>query len=225
MAKSRYLPRTDSDRVVWLNNFANKFAVIAAQLNLTADVESVNNDAAVFEYIVNRVESYNSTKQRLVGFKKLLRDGPALKELSMLSIPAEPTPPAKLVGGIFPRIARLVQLIKHSTNYTEFLGKELGIIGSEMMIDEKRMKPNLKLSIKGGRNVEIQWTKGNADALHIETDKGNGWRFMAVDTVPPYTDPTPITTPATWTYRAIYLVDDERVGLWSDMVSIAVSGV
>ena len=45
---------------------------------------------------------------------------------------------------------------------------------------------------------------------------------MAIDTVPHYTDTTPITTPATWKYRAIYLVDDERVGTWSDIMSVTV---
>ncbi len=82
-------------------------------------------------------------------------------------------------------------------------------------MDKTIVKPILKLVFKGGQ-VEVQWIKG-ADALLIETDKGTGkWEFLAVDTVPHYTDTTAITTPGTWKYRAMYMVSDERVGQWSD---------
>jgi hypothetical protein len=84
------------------------------------------------------------------------------------------------------------------------------------------MKPILKLVFKGGE-VEIQWKKGKADAIYIEADKGAGtWSFLAVDTVPHYTDTTPITGPGIWKYRAIYLINDEKVGQWSDVASISV---
>jgi hypothetical protein len=83
------------------------------------------------------------------------------------------------------------------------------------------MKPTLRLSITGGQ-VEVQWNKGMADAVRIETDKGAGWQFLAVDTVPDYLDTTPNTTPAVWKYRAMYIIADELVGQMSDVVSINV---
>jgi hypothetical protein len=58
----------------------------------------------------------------------------------------------------------------------------------------------------------VQWTKGDADALRIETDKGSGWQFLAVDTVPHYQDTTPICGPALWKYRAMYLLEDQPRG-------------
>ena len=69
----------------------------------------------------------------------------------------------------------------------------------------------------------MQWSKGAADAVYIETDKGAGWQFLAVDAVPHYIDTTPITAQAVWKYRAIYLIADEKVGQMSDVVSINVS--
>jgi len=46
---------------------------------------------------------------------------------------------------------------------------------------------------------------------------------LAIDTVPHYTDTQAITAPATWKYRAMYIIADEPVGQWSDVASIAVS--
>jgi len=84
------------------------------------------------------------------------------------------------------------------------------------------MKPFLKLVNKEGK-VEVQWKRGDADALRIEVDRdGKGFQFLGIDTVPHYTDTTPITAPATWKYRAMYLIDDEHVGQWSDVISIVV---
>ena len=48
------------------------------------------------------------------------------------------------------------------------------------------------------------------------------FQFLAVDAVPHYTDTTPITAPAVWKYRAIYLIADEKVGQMSDVISINV---
>lgn len=224
MAKSHYLPQSDQDRVVWLNNFANKFSLAANGLSLVGDVASVNNDAAMFAYIVNRTELITAHKEQLTNFKNLLRNGPiSPAPLPVQGLPTMAAPPAQVAAGIFLRVSQLVARIKNSPTYTEALGKELGIIGAEIAsVDEEVLKPAIKLVIKGSRAVEVQWTKGKADALHIETDKGNGWQFLAVDTIPHYTDPTPFTGPATWKYRAIYLINDETVGEWSDTMNITV---
>ena len=124
--------------------------------------------------------------------------------------------------GIFPRIAQQVQRIKSYPTYTEAIGKDLSIIGAEQEQDPDTMKPAIKVLALGGQ-VEVQWVKGGADAVRIETDKGAGtWQFLAVDAVPHYIDTTPITGPAVWKYRAIYIIADERVGQWSDVVSINV---
>jgi hypothetical protein len=190
---------------------------------LAADVTSVNNDATMFTYLVNLVETFTTAKEQRVQYKNLIKDGPLGKVSG--AVPTAPTvaaAPAAVASGIFPRIAQLVQRIKNSPTYNEGIGRDLGIIGADQSADSVMFKPVLKLLMKGGQ-VEIQWIKGNADAIYIETDKGTGtWSFLAVDTVPHYTDATPITAIGHWKYRAIYLVTDERVGQWSDVASITV---
>jgi len=225
MAKDYFLPRTDMDRAVWLTNFANKFAAVAAGLGFTpADVTSVNNDAAMFTYLLNQVETYTTAKELRVNYKNLIKNGPLGSPGGAAPVaPTVPAAPTLVAPGIFPRIGQLVQRIKNNPNYTEAMGHDMGIIGSEQSNLRVEMKPVLKLVMKGGQ-VEVQWTKGDADALMIETDKGSGsWQFLAIDTVPHYPDTTTITTPSVWKYRAMYMVNDERVGQWSDVASITVS--
>lgn len=226
MAKNNYLPRTDKDRVIWLNNFANKFAANATTLGFTtAEVTAVNNDAAMWAFLVLLAEIYTTAKKQRVDYKNLLRDGPLGKAGGAVPVaPVTGAVPTVVAPGIFPRIAKLVQRIKSATAYNEAIGKDLGIIATQAQaFDAVNMKPTLKLVIKGGQ-VEVQWTKGDSDGIRIEVDRGTGtWSFLAIDTVPHYTDTTPITGPAIWKYRAMYLVNDELVGQWSDVASIAVS--
>jgi hypothetical protein len=224
MAKIHYLPTSDKDRTVWLNNFSAKLAPVAASLGiLPAEVTSVANDAANCTYAVNNVEIMTTNKEQRVTYKNLILNGPLGKVAgSPPALPVIPAAPAAVAPGIFPRTGQLVQRIKNSSNYTEAIGRDLGIIGAEQLMDAAMMKPVLKLVFKGGQ-VEVQWVKGDADAVHIEVDRGAGtWQFLAIDTVPHYPDTTAITAAATWKYRAIYILDDERVGQWSDIASITV---
>src|SRR5258708_4021523 len=224
MSKAGYLPRADKDRSVWANNYSTKFATAAPGLGLTAaEIAQANNDTAMFVYLISLVEQYTTAKEQRVNYKNLIKNGPIGTPGGALPVaPAAGVVPTVVAPGIFPRIAQLVQRIKASPTYTDAIGKDLGIIGAEQTVDTASMKPSMKLMFKGG-HVEVQWAKGDADSIRIETDKGSGkWEFLAIDTVPHYTDTTPVTAPGTWKYRAMSIVSDEQVGQWSDVLSIAV---
>jgi hypothetical protein len=61
--------------------------------------------------------------------------------------------------------------------------------------------------------------------LQVDRADGKGYVLLAYDTTPGYTDTTPFpATPAKWTYRGIYRVNDKQVGLWSKPVSVTVGG-
>ncbi len=224
MSKAGYLPRGDKERVIWLNHFATKLAVHAATLGLPpADVTGIANDAAMFSYLMTQVEMHTKAKEMRVNYKNLIKDGPIGANAGVLPMPVPAiAPPAVVAPGIFPRLAMLVQRIKYSPTYTEAIGKDLGVISKQSSGDTTLLKPKLKLVMKGGQ-VEVQWVKGIADSIRIEKDAGAGWEFLAVDSIPHYTDKTPITSPATWKYRAMYIQRDAPIGQWSDTASIGVS--
>ncbi|MDB6025987.1 MAG: hypothetical protein JWM68_2210 [Verrucomicrobiales bacterium] len=89
------------------------------------------------------------------------------------------------------------------------------------------MKPILTVEMQAGRPV-VLWKKQGMDGVEIWVDRsdGKGFVFLATDTQPDYIDtaPLPAARSALWKYKAIYLQAGERVGQWSDVVSIALAG-
>ena len=222
MSNQHYEPNQDDAKVTWLNTLATGIAQYAATLGLTpADVTAAQNDAAYFKYMNNSADAYVSAKQSWVDYKRFMRTAP-------LGTPAGAIPQAPNTGvaptlvapGIMPRIHALINRIKSNPNYTDNIGKALGIVGAADSTDISTMKPVLKLAIKGGQ-VDIKWTKSISDAAKIEVDRdGKGFVMLAVCTVPHYIDTFIVAAPSIWKYRAIYQQHDVAIGLFSDVVSI-----
>lgn len=225
MAKNFYLPKKDKDKAVWLTNFANKLPSHAAALAVTAaEQTSVTNDANMFAYMIALVETFTTEKEERVNYKNILRDGPAGSPLgAMPTMPVIAAAPTAVQPGIFLRVGQLIARIKKHSGYNTDRGTDLGIIGAEQVVDTVNMKPVLKLELTGGK-VNVKWNKGDTDAIRIEAIKtGTAFAFVAIDTEPDYLDNTPLpATPAVWKYRAMYLIANEPVGQWSDVVSISV---
>jgi hypothetical protein len=94
--------------------------------------------------------------------------------------------------------------------------------------DWATLQPVFTASIVGGQ-VVIKWNWGGyaafLDAIEFQVDRndGKGSVLLTIDTTPGYTDTQPFPAAKTvWTYRAIYQVNDARVGVWSQSVSVAV---
>lgn len=178
----------------------------------------------MYSYLVNLADIFTKEKEERIKYKNLLSDGPIGSPAGIFpTVPTLPAAPASVTPGILVRLRALVQRIKKNANYTEAIGRDLGIIGAEQTVDRATMQPKIKLVFKGGQ-VEVQWTKGDADAIRIEklTGTATTFSFLAVDTVPHYTDTTAITVAAVWKYRAIYLYHDQPIGQYSDVAQIAV---
>jgi hypothetical protein len=91
-------------------------------------------------------------------------------------------------------------------------------------VNTDTVQPILKCVLRGGQ-VNLTWKKGKFSGIQIEKDSGNGFVSHDKDFSPDYIDTTPVpTSGATWKYRAIYLMNDTKVGLWSDIVTVSVAG-
>jgi len=87
----------------------------------------------------------------------------------------------------------------------------------------------LAASFQAGKPT-IEWKKGDSDGIQLIVDRGdgNGYHWLANDSTPDYPDTEPLPPlgqSATWKYKAIYLLDDEQVGQWSDELVVTVQGV
>ncbi len=227
--KAAYFPNDDQGKADFMDNLAVKLPGYATVLGLTpADVTSVVNDAAMFNYIMDMQEAYKTNKQEVTRYKNILRDGPLGTPLG--AVPVPPTlgaAPALVPGAIFDRISKLAMRIKGNPAYNEAIGEDLGLVGDEQVIDIPNLKPVLKSRLDAGRPLII-WKKGPANSIDIYVDRkdGSGFVYLANDSQPDYLDtfPVPAGMPsAIWSYKAVYRIGDEQVGQFSEPISVTVT--
>jgi hypothetical protein len=228
MAKTYYMPRIDKERAAWLKNFGVKFGGYSPTFGfVAADVTSVLNDSNMFIYSLDTIETFKTELRERTQYKDILRDGPLGSVLGAVpSVPTLPAAPAIVAAGIFPRISAIVKRIKAHPNYTEAIGKDLGIIGSESVEVFAIQKPILSITKEGG-NVIIKYTRGSADGLQIFSKRGSETAFtqLAVITKTTYKDTRPNLIPGqpeTRIYQAWFTKDDTIIGQISDDVTFVV---
>jgi len=229
MAKLYFMPSTDEGKNGLMLNVATRLPGFQPTLTAItlADVTNQAADSLYFNYILTCVVATTTYGREWTAYKNAARNGtgPTLGPLPVAPVIA-PAPPA-VAPGIIQRFLALVARIKTSPGYTDAIGQALGIIGAEHTQDPTTAKPVLVLTIAAGL-VIVGWDKGDMTGLELHVDRGDGkgFVFLALDTVPDYTDTfeLPAGQAGLWKYMAIYRQGDDRVGQWSDTVSIAVAG-
>ena len=59
--------------------------------------------------------------------------------------------------------------------------------------------------------------------IWVDRGDGKGFVFLTIDTTPGYTDTQAFPAALTkWSYKAVYRMDEQQYGLWSQPVSITV---
>lgn len=228
MAKAYYLPTDDAGKASWLSSLANKLPTYQTALGLSAaDVAGTQADAIYFAYVLQVQSDVATYSQQCTAYKNAARSGTGPSLGTAPVAPAAVTAPPAVAPGIFTRATSLVNRSKVSLGYTESIGMALGMIGTDPNIDVTTLKPVLTADLVAGQ-VVIGWMKYGMDALEIHVDRGDGkgFVFLAIDTVPDYNDTAPLPPAgqsALWKYMAIYRQADERVGKWSDVISLAVA--
>jgi len=226
MAKDAFLPRTEPGKRKWINNWDPKLATYAPDVGVTpAEVTQAAADALFFNYVCDAHDQHNKTTRDWTAFKNAAASGNTMGSLP--TTPALPTAPPTVPPNIFGRNVALALRIKQHPNYTEAMGQDLGIIGAEQTTDYTSLKPSLKIILQAGHPI-IGWRKQGMDSLELWVDRGDGkgFVFLAIDTVPGYTDTAalPAGASAVWKYKGIYRESDVQVGQWSDVVSTPVMG-
>ena len=226
MAKNYYLPKDDSGKAELLEHLANRLPAYAETLEISAlDIAGLQADAEAFRDAIACTNAIQANARHWTAFKNFQRDG-GVSVNPRPHVPDLPAPAQDVAPGIVPRLTALVSRLKTARNYNEAIGRDLQIIGAEQTVDTGDWKPALDLGMQAGHPV-IKWPKGDADAIEIWADRGDGQGFSlaTVASGADYTDTTP--TPATgavWKYKAIYRLRDAQVGQWSGVVSVAVGG-
>ena len=146
--------------------------------------------------------------------------------------PGFPAAPPSVVPGVELRFRTLVRQIKEvNPNYNPSIGAALGLEDAyQTGPNYATLAPALDV-VLGDMNIRIAWNwSGYASYLNeceLQVDRGDGKGFvaLAVGRILGYADTEPFpATPVQWTYRAIYHAGGNRVGQWSQPVSLTVGG-
>jgi hypothetical protein len=235
MKRNTYYPSRQGDQAVWLTNFKTKLADYAAALGLTpAQVAALVADSNWMIYLLlTWLPAARTWAQSATDALAEAGSGSGVDPQKLPEFTAPPLPDGTVPvsPGALIRIFVAVQTIKDSPKATEVICTDLGIIGAEKTApDFTILAPVLQLSISGYQ-VFIKWGWGKfaafLDSCEIQVDRndGKGFVLLTIDTTPNYTDTHPFpSAPTKWSYRAIYRVDDQPAGVWSQPVSIIVGG-
>ncbi|MEO7933877.1 MAG: hypothetical protein ABIT76_12035 [Chthoniobacterales bacterium] len=230
MAKSDYISSNDEAFSAQLLTFKTNIPAYATTLGVTpAVVTSQAADSDYFAYVLTGQGLMRNGSQQWTSWKTIARNGGTPPPTGAPMPPAFPASVTATAPGIEVRFRALVKSIKAHANYNISIGEALGIEGTqETAPDLTTIQPDIEASVSGNR-VNIDWGWGGKGAfldqceLQVDRSDSKGFVFLSIDTTPGYTDSTPFpATPTKWTYRAIYRVNDQQVGLWSKPVSVSV---
>jgi len=202
MPKSDFIPRTDSDFLVWHDQFKTSVLAQAATFGLVAaDTTPITNDNTDIHAKVTSVNSTSAIATQAVADKNTSRAN-ANKHARALA-------------------AR----IKAHPAYTVALGSLLGIEGPQDTTDLTTSKPTLTGIDQTGGVVELDFDKSISDGvnLYAKRDGDADFVFLARDTASPYIDNRPLlvaTKPELREYKAVYVQSDAEIGLFSDEVVV-----
>jgi hypothetical protein len=200
-----YIPRKDSEKVIWNNNLIAKIDVEGNVLGLTP--------AEITE--IRAVASNNSTT--IIAnddAQTAARVAKAAKDAQL-----------KMGNKVLRAMARKMKSI---SNYTIAIGTNLGIIGDDPTVDYSTYQPRIKASVMPGR-VRIDFVKDGLNGMNLYARlKGqSSWVKLAYDSFSPYEDNRPLSlanTPEHREYMAIGVIRDEEVTLSSDIIEAVYGG-
>ncbi len=172
-----------------------------------------------------KVETF---KKDWITFKNILKKGESnIISNNAPTLPVLDVAPNSVAPGIVFRFTTMVNRLKSHQNYTTAIGQNLGIeFSAAQKLDLDNAQPILKVVMRAGK-VNLDWKKGKFEGIIIEKDSGAGFITLDKDLHPNFIDNSVMPLggqSAIWNYRAMYLFGDDKVGLWSSVVTATVAG-
>ena len=215
----------------WLDNYYGKLPLYGTTLSvIAADVTASVNDAKYAKYVLgswlSAVRSFSPSTTDAVD-DVLTGSGTGVMVLPGFTAPALPTGVVAQLPGTLTRIFALIGKMKLSAGYTETIGTDLGVVGSE---ETDKSAPKFLIEMLQGANYQsskLVFYKYGHMGVHIESRRGTGaWEFLAIDTESPYVDDRPLLvagTPEIREYRMRFWDKGTANGDWSPVQKTTLS--
>jgi hypothetical protein len=144
MTRNSYYPARIGDQALWLSNLRNKIANYQAALGYTAgDITTLQADADYCIYLLGTwlpaVRRFGESATAYL--EQILNGSGTMATLPTFALPAAPPPPAAVMPGALRRIFVFIKNLKTRSGYSEAIGEDLGIIGSESDENEAPPRP------------------------------------------------------------------------------------
>lgn len=208
MVRARYMPRSDGDLLVWLDNFSKQIATHGATVGLdAAGVKALQDRSTAVATAVAEDEKAYAGWRSAVAHSAEVKDG-SLRAMA----------------------ATIAHLDTHPS-CTDAIRAALRITPPATSAQSAALGTyKVPFTVEGlpGR-VVVKWRKGALDGVNVygQRDGEKEWTLLARDNRPPYDDLRPIAQPGSSEvrrYRLIGVVDDREVTPPSDIVSISIAG-
>lgn len=200
-----YKPTTDGGQLVWYPNFLDKLPTYATVLNLTAGevTDAVASCNAIVDAILD--DQNHRSEAAMARAIKLQTQG---------------------IEGA--KVNNLVARLKTSSGYSDAIGQDLGVVGSNIPFDPTTYRPLLRVtSVIGG--LRLSWVRGQAQVMKVYTrlQGQTEWKVLTMSTSTFFDDRTPLVNPLVpeiREYMVCGMVKDAEVGQPSDIVSGVFAG-
>lgn len=200
-----FVPRRDSQLVIWLENLSQKLSSYGKPLGLSAT--EVTSAQTICTDIVAAIKHDEQVRQQWLGA-------------------VEATQAQK--GSGLPALRTLIARMKVAPGWNATMAKEMAVVRAGSPTPQPAAmdsaKPRISVDTVAGR-VQIKFVRRPFEGLNVYTrKKGEGtWRFVARATKSPFVDPTPIAIANSAEVREYYALGvrkDVEVGQPSDIVVI-----
>lgn len=233
MKRNDYYPRARAEQPEWYLNLAAKMVTYTGALDLDpATVALRVNDCRNMAWYIGDVgTAVREHGKAYTAALDSLSSGSGVFNPPTFVPPPLPTtvPPTTLVDqGAETRVQLFVRVIKASLGFTEAIGIDMGIIGSEAT--EPEGPPEFTLDSIMGPDCHcgvVKFKKRGHMAVAIQGKIGAGaWVDLGVSTQSPYTDSRPLAVagqPEVREYRLRYWDAGSAVGEWSAVQKITIA--
>ncbi len=200
-----YVPKADGQLVIWANTYKEKLGLLGAELGLSEAVIAEQQAAAQ-----SLIDSINKVSRK----KAELKEATSAKELAKQT-------QLQLIRAVATRI-------KVMPAYTPNMGKELGIIASNHLVDENEVKPIITVVSQPGY-VSIGFNKQRMLGVSLFSRlKGElEWNQLCSIKKSPFIDKSPLREdgqPEIREYMAICFNGFGNKGHWSDIATVVHGG-
>lgn len=202
---NEFIPRSDPQLCLWLDNYSKRIAVYGARFGLTADEVELQQ-----KWCADLSEAIRFDDQKHKEWRAAVKKTRELKKSALSAV------------------RHMVDRVKHGPGWTPEIGLAMGVVKPSPSPQAMELfKPKLQVEPLAGR-VLLKFVRRPLDGINVYMRRRGEaqWQFVAHATRSPFTDHTALLTPNTAEireYRAMGVRKDQEVGQPSDTVTVLVS--